>query len=118
MDTLDDSDIPDYFLDTTWLDDTMPDIPEPTPEEQDMVKRIVAYAVAHQKAKQKQRRKQEDSAGGPSQKISIRLPRPLLSLLKEHAALAGMPYQTYIKTMLHDVAMKQSAKLASTDPDH
>ncbi|UCV22854.1 CopG family antitoxin [Ferribacterium limneticum] len=52
------------------------------------------------------RRKKEDPKSGPSEKISIRLPRPLLTMLRQQARLLGIPYQTYIKTMLHDVAIR------------
>ncbi len=52
------------------------------------------------------RRKKEDPTTGPSEKISIRIPRGLLGLLRERAALAGMPYQTFINTMLHDQATR------------
>lgn len=51
-------------------------------------------------------RMKEDPKSGPSEKISIRLPRPLLTLLRQQARLLGIPYQTYIKTMLHDVATR------------
>lgn len=96
----------DNLFDTSWLDDTMPEIPDLAPEDAAMVDRIVARAMAMQNAKPKPRRKKEDPAGSPSEKISIRLPRALLGLLREQAALAGMPYQTFIKTMLHDQATR------------
>lgn len=102
MDTLNTDDL----FDASWLDDTMPDIPELAPEDAAMLERVVAYAVAQHKAKPKRVRKKEAPAASPSEKISIRIPRPLLGLLREQAALAGMPYQTFIKTMLHDQAVR------------
>ena len=96
----------DMMLDTSWLDNTMPDIPDLAPEEAAMVERVVARAMAMKNAKPKPTRKREDPTGSPSEKISIRIPRALLGLLREQAALAGMPYQTFIKTMLHDVAAR------------
>lgn len=96
----------DLMQDTSWLDDAMPDIPDLTPEDAAMVDRVVARAVAMKNAKPKPMRKKEDPAASPSEKISIRMPRPLLTLLREQAALAGMPYQTFIKTVLHDQATR------------
>lgn len=96
----------DLMLDTSWLDDAMPDIPDLAPEDAAMVERVVARAMAMKNAKPKPTRKREDPAGSPSEKISIRIPRSLLDLLREQAALAGMPYQTFIKTMLHEVAVR------------
>lgn len=97
----------DLMQDTSWLDETMPDIPDPSPEEAAMVATLMDQAKASMAAKAKLRalrRKKEDPTCSPSEKISIRIPRPLLGLLREQAALAGMPYQTFIKTMLHNVA--------------
>ena len=102
MDTLNSDDL----FDASWLDDTMPDIPDLAPEEAAMVERVVARAMAMKNAKPKPTRKRGDPTGSPSEKISIRIPRPLLGLLREQAALAGMPYQTFIKTMLHDQATR------------
>lgn len=50
------------------------------------------------------RRKKEDLAAGPSQKISIRIPRFILDLLKQQAQLRGLPYQTYINILLYEGA--------------
>lgn len=103
MHTLDTNDM----IDTSWLDDTMPEIPDPSPEEAVMVATLMDQAKALMAAKAHQRasrRKKEDPTTGPSEKISIRIPRALLGLLREQAALAGMPYQTFLKTMLHNAA--------------
>lgn len=105
MDTLNTDDL----FDTSWLPDTMPDIPAPSPEEAAMVAILMDQAKDLMAAKGKQRalrRKNEGPTGSPSEKISIRIPRALLGLLREQAALAGMPYQTFIKAMLHDVALR------------
>lgn len=105
MDTLNADDL----FDASWLHDTMPEIPDPSPEEAAMVATLMDQAKASMAAKAKQRalrRKKEDPTGSPSEKISIRIPRPLLGLLREQAALVGMPYQRFIKTMLHDVATR------------
>lgn len=105
MDTLN----TDNLLDASWLPDTMPDIPDPSPEEAALVTALMDQAKALMAAKATQRalrRKKEDPTGSPSEKISIRIPRPLLGLLREQAALAGMPYQTFIKIMLHDQATR------------
>lgn len=103
MDTL----TTDDLFDASWLPDTMPDIPDPSPEEAAMVATLMDQAKDLMAAKAKQRalrRKKEDPTGSPSEKISIRIPRALLGLLREQAALAGMPYQTFIKTKLHNAA--------------
>lgn len=105
MDTL----TTDDLFDTSWLPDTMPEIPDPSPEEAAMVATLMDQAKATMGANAKQRalrRKKEDPISSPSEKISIRIPRALLGLLREQAALAGMPYQTFIKAMLHDVALR------------
>jgi len=105
MDTLNTDDL----FDASWLPDTMPDIPDPSPEEAAMVAALMDEAKASMAAKAKLRalrRKKEDPASSPSEKISIRIPRALLGLLRKQAALAGMPYQTFINTVLHDQATK------------
>jgi len=105
MDTLNTDDL----FDTSWLPDTMPEIPDPSPEDAAMVAALMEEAKALMAAKAKlraSRRKKEDPASSPSEKISIRIPRALLGLLREQAALAGMPYQTFINTMLHDQATR------------
>lgn len=107
MDTPDTDDL----WDASWLPDAMPDIPGPTPEEAAMVAALVGQAKATMAAKAQlraSRRKKEDPAAGPSEKISIRIPRPLLGLLREQAAQAGMPYQTFTKLMLHDLVLREA----------
>lgn len=99
MDTLSTDDL----FDTSWLDETMPDIPELPPEDAAMVEAMMEKAKAGMAAKANLRalkRKKEDLAAGPSQKISIRIPRPILDLLKTQAALRGLPYQTYLNHLL------------------
>ena len=56
----------DLMLDTSWLDNTMPDIPDLTPDDAAMVERVVARAVAMKNAKPKPMRKKEDPAASPS----------------------------------------------------
>lgn len=105
MDTITEHDL----FDTSGLDLTMPDIPDLSPDDETMVAALMNQAKAKMSAKAQlraSRRKMEDPTSGPSQKISIRLPRPLLGLLREQAALVGMPYQTYMNMMLHDAATK------------
>lgn len=41
-----------------------------------------------------------------SEKISIRIPTPILALIKAKAKLAGMPYQTYLNQMIAEVAIR------------
>lgn len=105
MDTLNTDDL----FDTSWLDDAMPDIPELPPEDAAMVAAMMEQAKAEMAAKAKLRalrRKKEDLAAGPSEKISIRIPRPILDLLKAQAALRGLPYQTYLNHLLLTAATR------------
>lgn len=105
MDTL----ISDDLFDTSWLDDAMPDIPELAPEEVAMVEAMMEQAKAEMAAKAKLRalrRKKEDLAAGPSQKITIRIPRVILDLLKTQAALRGLPYQTHLNHLLLTAATR------------
>lgn len=92
----------DPFGDTSWLDTSFPTLPELAPDMRATIDALEAYVATKVKGKPKSMPKKEDQSTGPSQKISIRLPKPLLELLRKQAALAGMPYQTFIKTMLHD----------------
>lgn len=105
MDTLNTDDL----FDTSWLDDTPLDMPEISPEEEALVTAMMEQAKAVIAAKAQllaSRRKKEDNHAGPSEKISIRIPRPLMKLLREGAALAGMPYQTFINLTLHNAATR------------
>lgn len=97
----------DYLDDPSWLDTTMPEMPDLTPEDEAMlvlVQKAAQKLVAEKARQQASRRKKEDPASSRSQKITIRLPKYLLDLLRDKAAKFGMPYQTYIKTILHDSA--------------
>jgi predicted DNA binding CopG/RHH family protein len=99
----------DYLDDPSWLDTTMPEMPALSPEEEAMLALVQSAAKAMVEAKARRRasrRKAEVPVTSASEKITIRMPRPLLRLLREQAALAGMPYQTYIKTMLYNVATR------------
>lgn len=90
-----------------WMNEYLRISPELSPGEAARFEAMLKEARAVVDAKLRMpRRKKEDATAGPSEKISIRIPRPLLSLIREQAALAGMPYQTLIKSMLHDFAMK------------
>jgi predicted DNA binding CopG/RHH family protein len=66
--------------------------------------------VAEKALQRASQRKKKESATSPSQKISIRLPKPLLDLLREQAAQYGTPYQTFIKTILYDIATGSGQK--------
>jgi len=105
MDTLKSDDL----FDTSWLDENMLEIPELPPEELAMVEAMKEQTKAEMAAKAKLRalrRKKEDLAAGPSEKISIRIPRPILDLLKTQAALRGLPYQTYLNHLLLTAATR------------
>lgn len=105
MDTLK----PDDLFDSSWLDENMLDIPELPPEELAMIEAMMEQTKAEMAAKAKLRalrRKKEDLAAGPSKKISIRIPRPILDLLKTQAALRGLPYQTYLNHLIYEGATK------------
>lgn len=44
-----------------------------------------------------------------SRVISIRLPQIDLELARKHAAKKGLPYQTYIKSLLHQALAREAA---------
>jgi predicted DNA binding CopG/RHH family protein len=44
-----------------------------------------------------------------SRLVSIRLPEPDLSLAQKLAAAKGLPYQTYIKSLLHEALEREKA---------
>lgn len=105
MDTLNTDDL----FDTSWLDEAMPDMPELPPEDVAMVAAMMEQAKAERAAKAKLRalrRKKEKLAAGPSEKITIRIPRPILDLLKAQAALRGVPYQTHVNHLLLTAATR------------
>lgn len=108
MDMLEPADMSEFF-DGSLLEAASMEVIEMTPEEEAIVSSLVAKAKEVMASKAQLRasqRKKEDQANSPSQKISIRLPKPLLGLLRQHAALLGIPYQTLIKTMLHNAATR------------
>ena len=43
--------------------------------------------------------------------ISIRLPEPDIALAQDLAGRKGLPYQTYIKQLLHDALIRERAEL-------
>lgn len=43
---------------------------------------------------------------GPSKVLSIRIPKEDVALAREQAAKKGLPYQTYIKSLLHEALRK------------
>ncbi len=43
--------------------------------------------------------------------ISIRLPEPDIALAQDLAGRKGLPYQTYIKQLLHDALIRERAAL-------
>lgn len=108
MDTQNTASMTDLF-DAAWLDDAPLEIPEMTAEDEAMVAKLMAASKADIETKAKLRalrRKKEDLAAGPSQKISIRIPRPILDLLKTQAALRGLPYQTYLNHLIYEGATR------------
>lgn len=108
MDSTPDIGITDDMHDTGWLDDALAPVLslELSPEDEAEIERFVAYATMRKDAKPKPQRKREDNASGLSKKISIRIARSLLDLLKEQAAILGIPYQTYMNLLLHDAATR------------
>lgn len=101
------------FFDPTMVGEPMEPI-EMTPEDEALIASLVEQAKSLNTDKatlravmRASRRKKEDPKSGPSEKISIRLPRSLLTMLRQQARLLGIPHQTYIKTMLHDVALRK-----------
>lgn len=100
----------DYLDDSSWLDtSSMPEMPDLSPEDEAMVALVQKAAqklVAEKANIRASRRKKEEPASSPSQKITIRLPKPLLDLLRKQAAKYGMPYQTFIRTILHDAVRR------------
>lgn len=93
----------DDLFDTSWLPETMPEIPDPSPEEAAMVATLMDQAKALMAAKAKLRalrRKKEDPTAGPSEKISIRIPRAILDLVKAQAGLRGLGYQTHLNHLI------------------
>lgn len=105
MDTLNSDDL----FDASWLPDTMPDIPEPLPEEAAMIATLMDQTKTLMAAKAKlraSRRKKEDPTAGPSEKISIRIPRAILDLVKAQAGLRGLGYQTHLNHLILEGVMK------------
>ena len=97
MDNLD-TDI-DGILDI-GIDLTLPDdIPAPTAEEM----RLLAPLLPPDFGKQpttKPKKLAPASLTRYSEKISMRIPRPVLALLKEEAKRRGIPYQTFLNMIL------------------
>lgn len=118
MDMLEPADLSEFF-DGSPLDVAPMEVIEMTPEEDAMVSALVARAKEVMAAKAQlwaSQRKREDQASSPSQKISIRLPKPLLNLLRNKAAQFGMPYQTFIKTVLQDAATRWECPKGAKSP--
>lgn len=105
--TTPDIDMPDLEqaereLEQCWREsDTL--IPNLTPEEIEAHEAFMApLRAALGFCEGHPRRKPENPNHGPSKRVCIRIPRPLLDLLKEQAERAGMKYQTYINAMLYE----------------
>lgn len=112
MDMLEPADMSEFF-DGSLLDLEPMEPIEMAPEDEALIASLVEQAKSLNTDKatlrtmmRASRRKKEDLKAGPCEKISIRLPRSLLTLLRQQARFLGIPYQTYIKTMLHDVATR------------
>lgn len=112
MDNLDLPDLADCF-DPSLVVEPMEPI-EMAPEDEALITSLVEQAknlnmdkASLRAVMRASRRKKEDPKSGPSEKISIRVPRPILNLLRQQARLLGIPYQTYLNTMLHDVALRK-----------
>ena len=46
-----------------------------------------------------------------SRLLSLRLPEPDIALAQRLAATKGLPYQTYIKSLLHEALAREAAAL-------
>ena len=94
----------DEILGPDYLDDTPISLIDMTPEDEAMAWGLVEEAktvMAERAELRASRRKKEDPETSQSRKISIRLPKWLLTSLKMQAAKVGLPYQSYIKTLLY-----------------
>lgn len=92
-------DTPDDILDI-GIDLTLPDdIPEPTAEEMRLLAPLLPPNFGNQPTT-KARKPAESSMTRYSEKISMRIPRPILALLKEEAKRRGVPYQTFLNMIL------------------
>lgn len=103
------------ILGTDYLDDIPILSIDMTPEDEAMAWGLVEKAkivMAERAQLRASRRKKEDPETSQSQKISIRLPKYLLRLLKERAAAIGLPYQSFIKVWLHQAVTGESALTA------
>jgi predicted DNA binding CopG/RHH family protein len=48
----------------------------------------------------------------PAQMISLRVPEADLALARRQAAQKGLPYQTYIKSLLHETLAEREKRKA------
>lgn len=111
MDNLDlfpDFDI-DAFLLECDLDLTLPDFPEPTLDEMQAIAHLLPANFGEPPVTPPPAEPSQSSLTFYSEKISIRIPRPILAIIKEYAKLLGIPYQTYINMMLADMAGRAQA---------
>lgn len=97
MDNMDD--LFDLDTDLTFCDD----IPTVTPEEMQAISHLLPPDFGKPKMT-KTKNPAPSSLTLFTEKISIRIPRPILAILKEQAKRRGVPYQTYINMMLNEAA--------------
>lgn len=98
----------DPMMDASWLDASLPTLADIdlAPEGEAEVARFTAWAVAlasqhkTKRAIREAMRKREDPNGSPTKKISVRIPRPVLDLLRRRAAECGLPYQTLANVLI------------------
>lgn len=80
------------------------DQPPVTPEEMEAIAHLLPPNFGRPKPS-KTRNPAPASLTTFTEKISIRIPRPILALIKEQATQRGLPYQTYINMMLSEGAV-------------
>ena len=85
------------------LDLTMPEVPDSTPDELAAVKQLLNHIAAKSTTK---RQRSAEGKSPMSEKISIRIPRPILAMIKESAQRRGMGYQVLVNELLREATTK------------
>lgn len=89
------------------VDSIMPELPAPTNDELAALMKFIQFVASNPRPIRE--RKSRGDASRFSEKISIRIPLYLLTLLKAQAKARGIPYQTYINLTLADQVLGKPA---------
>lgn len=89
---------------TCDLDLTMPEVSGPTPDELRAISRLLPADFGQRPSSTPAHPPARSSLTCFTEKISIRIPRAILAIIKGEATRRGLRYQTFMNMMLNEAA--------------